>query len=50
MQEKQIIHIHRVGSVTFGLVLVVRKSLCALCGMVLFYMLSYAFSLSSVTR
>lgn len=30
MQEKQIIHIHRVGSVTFGLVLVVMGVLCLL--------------------
>ena len=30
MQEKQIIHIHRVGSVTSGLVLVVMGVLCLL--------------------
>ena len=30
MQEKQIIQIHRVGSVTFGLVLVVMGVLCLL--------------------
>lgn len=30
MQEKQTIHIHRVGTVTFGLVLVVMGALCLL--------------------
>ena len=30
MQEKQIIHIHRVGTVTFGLVLVILGVLCLL--------------------
>ena len=41
MQEKQIIHIHRVGSVTFGLVLVVMGVLCLL--RLIFPLLDYEF-------